>query len=142
MNQEIKNYYVGFEVKDTKCNEYMSIAWLGNKITPKDCVIEILKYVSELSKFKTPTTVKIIGEAKSVSDVPVWSIEICDKQKEILLTQMWRKVNQEQEHTKGLIMPNWYITKSSNWEKDQEIVLNRIFINEVGNTNSIYSFNV
>jgi hypothetical protein len=96
------------------------------------------EFVEITPTFHSPLFVKIVAEANfgPKEDIPVWLVEFEDPIAANVFLIIWKRMNKEQEHTKGLTKPNWHISKKKNptfeWQVGSRVELDLLFAKEVG----------
>lgn len=131
---DLKEFTMGLRIKGTTCNEHITVAYLG-KITNKS-LDPIREDMYSVAKTKPNPKGKIHGEDNFGPDknIPVFLINFDDENFENLLINLWKTYNVEQEHTKGLKIPNWHISKrsASKLKKNDSFEVESLFVKELG----------
>jgi hypothetical protein len=131
---DLKEYTMGLRVKDTTCNEHITVAYLGKKTN--EPLISIKEDMYSVATANPNTKGQIYGEDSFGPDknIPVFLIKFNDQEFEKQLISLWEKYNVEQEHTKGLKKPNWHISKktATKLKKNDLFEVDRLFVKELG----------
>lgn len=128
-------YITLISVKNSPCNEHMTIAFHGEDFpvfTEKDF------------NRKFPTKCRItgdllLGENKTLA---AWSVEPDNYDSVFYL---WKKYNIEQKHTQGLVKPTLHITKKKDSPKREVgdiIEFDYLYLKQVGERNQFFTLKV
>jgi len=132
-----KEYTIGLRVKDSDCNEHMTLAYCkNNRVLPS---LESFKNFKNLSAKVTGKG--FLGPNK---DIPVWFVSFESEEREEI-TNFWRTYNVEQEHTKGLEKPNLHVTikkESPERKIGDTIQFSSIFAKRVGKYDPYFHFDL